>query len=330
MKGLETRGSEFDRIARYFAPLAASFPGAFGLKDDAAVIAAADGAELVITTDTIVEGVHFIGTELPCQIAAKLLRVNLSDLAAMGARPKAYTLNIALPEIVDDAWLESFTQGLAEDQARFHITLIGGDSVGTRGPIVLTLTAIGEVEAGTALKRAGARAGDIVFVSGTIGDGALGLRAAQGKLDRLSASARAALIDRYRCPRPRVALGLQLLAIAHAAADISDGLVADLGHVTRASGVGASIRLDSIPLSAAAQSAFATDPSLNEIILAGGDDYELVFCVPPEKSDAIEALAQEIDLPLTAIGEVHSGSGVDVFDANGCTVTLSRHGFVHG
>ncbi len=323
------RSSEFDRIARYFAPLAASFPGAFGLTDDAAVIAPADGTELVVTTDTIVAGVHYIGDEAPDLIAAKLLRVNLSDLAAMGSRPCAYTLNIALPSSIDDLWLEAFARGLAEDQETFGVTLIGGDSVSTPGPPVFTLTAFGEVPFGAAVRRAGARPGDLVFVSGSIGDGALGLRARQGNLGGLSDLHRTALAERYQKPVPRIELGKRLPGLANAAADVSDGLAADLGHIASASEVAMTIKAASVPLSPAARAALCTDARLIETILSGGDDYELIFCVPPDLSCAVATLAKEFSLPLTKLGVVTRGSGVEILDEDGNPVLLATSGFRH-
>jgi len=321
---------EFARIARFFAPLAAAYPGAFGLRDDAAILAPSAGAELVVTTDTIVEGVHYIGDEAPALIAAKLLRVNLSDLAAMGARPRAYTLNIALPAKVDDSWLAGFSAGLAADQEAYAITLIGGDSVATPGPATLSLTAFGEVPAGAALRRDAARIGDAVYVSGTIGDGALGLRAARGVLPGLAAPDAAALIARYREPQPRTMLGPRLRGLAHAAADISDGLVADLGHIAEASGVSAVVRADAVPLSPAARAALAAAPGLLAVVLGGGDDYELIFTAPRSAAPALQALARELDLPIAAIGEIASGAGVRVLDARGAPMTIARAGYVHG
>ncbi len=330
MKRAATRSGEFDRIARYFAPLAESHPGAFGLRDDAAVIAPQTGHEFVVTTDTIVAGVHYIGDEPPALVASKLLRVNLSDLAAMGAEPHAYTLNIALSSDTDDRWVEGFASGLAEDQAHFGIVLIGGDSVGTPGPNVFTLTAFGEVPVGGALRRVGACVGDTVYVSGTIGDGALGLRALRNRLGGLSAKEHETLAGRYRRPEPRLALGRRLSGIVHAAADISDGLVADLTHIADASGVAAIIDAALVPLSSAAHRAITADGSLLKIILSGGDDYELVFCAPTENDSALQVLAAEIGLPLTAVGSIHQGAGVRVFDVDGAEIELDRLGFAHG
>lgn len=321
---------EFGRIAKYFAPLTASFPGAFDLRDDAAVLSPRSGCELVVTTDTVVQGVHYLGDETPDLIAAKLLRVNLSDLAAMGASARAYTLNIALPPETGDVWVERFAAGLAAEQQRFNIALIGGDSVSTAGPAVLTVTAYGEVPSGCALRRAGAAVGDIVFVSGTIGDGALGLRALRNQLNGVSEDGKDYLADRYRRPQPRLALGGRLVGMAHAAADVSDGLVADLNHIAAASGVGAIVEAASVPLSDAARMALAADSALLETALTGGDDYELVFCVAKDSVTAAGRLAKELEVPLTAIGRVVEGDGVRVQDAAGTEIPLRRPGFTHG
>ncbi len=320
---------EFERIASFFAPLAADFPGALGLLDDAAVMRPAEGCQFVVTTDTIVAGVHYIGDEPPGLVAQKLLRVNLSDIAAKGARPVAYTLNIALPSEIDDDWLERFTAGLAADQRRFGIALAGGDSVSTPGPVTLTITAIGEVTVGAELRRSGARPGDVVYVTGTIGDGALGLKVLRGGLAGLSEAHRAALTDRYRLPQPRVACGPRLVGLAHGSIDVSDGLVADLGHVAEVSGVAAVVEAASVPLSAAGAAALALDPALRESVLGGGDDYELLFTAPAEAADRIAALAAELGLPITAIGRIESGRGVRVRDAEGADIQLRVTGFTH-
>jgi thiamine-monophosphate kinase len=320
---------EFERIARLFAPLAADFPGALGLTDDAALIRPGDGCELVVTTDTIVSGVHYIGDEAPGLVARKLLRVNLSDLAAMGAVPRAYTLNIALPSSLEDDWLEAFVEGLAADQKEFGISLAGGDSVSTPGPVTLTVTAFGEVPAGKALRRSGARPGDIVYVTGTVGDGALGLRARKGQLGALAAEHRDYLAERYGLPRPRVACGPRLVGIAHAAVDISDGLVADLAHIAETSGVAATVEATSVPLSGAAAAALELEPALREAVLAGGDDYELLFTAPGDARDAVASLATELGLAISAIGRIDDGSGVRVMDADGREISLPAPGFVH-
>ena len=325
-----SQSGEFDRIARYFAPLARSYPEAFGLKDDAAVIEPTLGTKLVVTTDTIVAGIHYVGDEAPELIAAKLLRVNLSDLAAMGATPRAYTLNVALPTEIDDCWLEAFTDGLADDQARFNVVLIGGDSVGTTGPVVLSLTGYGEVPASGAVLRSAAQPGDNVYVSGTIGDGALGLRVVKGHLPGLPERDADALIARYQKPEPRLGLIRRLAQKSVlAAADISDGLVADLSHIADASGVAMLIRADAVPLSHAARYALNRDTELLATILSGGDDYEVAFCVPSDAEEIVQAIARESGVQVTAIGVVESGSGVRVLEAGGSEIEFESMGFTH-
>ncbi len=324
------KSGEFARIERIFAPLAAHHSGALGLADDAALIRCGPGREIVATTDTLVAGVHFLGDESPEAIAAKLLRVNLSDLAAMGARPVAYLLAMALPSEISDAWLKRFADGLRADQEQFGLGLIGGDSVATAGPITLTVCALGEVEAGRALRRSGARPGDIVFVSGTIGDGALGLRAAMGELGDLAACQREALVRRYRIPEPRVDLGQRLVGLASAAVDVSDGLVADLGHIAATSGVGAEVEASRVPLSPAAAAVLDRRPKLIETVLTGGDDYELVFTAAEDRADAVIALAGALGLPVTAIGRIVRRRGVRVLDVSGRAMRLRHTGWRHG
>ncbi len=313
---------EFARIDRFFKPLSRGFTGALGLEDDAGLIAAPAGEALAVTTDAMVEGVHYPAGEDPARLARKLLRVNLSDLAAMGARPLAYTLTTALPAGVTEDWLAAFAAGLEEDQGRYGIHLLGGDSVSTPGPAMLSVTAFGSVREARALRRAGALVGDDVFVSGSVGDAALGLLAVRGELDGLAAPARAALAGRYRLPEPRGALGPRLIGLAHAAVDLSDGLVGDLGHICAASGVAARIEAARVPLSDAGRAAVAADPALLPVALAGGDDYELAFTAPPSAADALGALAADLDLPLTRIGTIGAGGGVTVVDSDGQTLTL--------
>ena len=322
---------EFELIARYFAPLAEAAPGAQGLLNDAAVFDPARADSLVLTLDTMVEGVHFLAADPPGLIGRKLLRVNLSDLAAMGARPRGYLLATAFPKDLDEAWIAAFAAGLAEDQAVFGIALYGGDTVSTPGPLTLSLTAFGEVPQGRALSRAGARAGDLVYVSGTIGDGALGLRVLRGEYPALTAAERAALAARYQLPEPRLALGEALAAqgLASAAIDVSDGLVADLAHITQASGVAAEVEAGSVPLSPAARAALSSDPALLPGLLSGGDDYELLFSAAPERAGELADLAQALDLPLAPIGRLLAGSGVRVLYQKGREMDLSETGWRH-
>lgn len=313
---------EFDRINRFFKPLSKGYPGALDLSDDAGLLTVPPGRELVVTTDAMVESVHYLPGEPASRLARKLLRVNLSDLAAMGARPLAYTLTTALPTQFDPAWLADLAEGLAADQELFGLHLLGGDSVSTPGPPLLSVAAFGSVETGRALRRSGARVGDRIFVSGTLGDGALGLLAARGDLSQLGSGHRDALAARYHLPMPRLDLGHSLVGLATAAMDVSDGLPGDLAHICRASAVGARIQADRVPMSDAALAALAVYPALRPVALAGGDDYELLFTVPPSAVSAVAAVAQALDLPLTDIGEIVSGGASEILEKDGNLLKL--------
>jgi thiamine-monophosphate kinase len=319
--------SEFERIARFFAPLAA--PGALGLVDDVALIDGPPGEQYVLKTDAIVEGVDFPPGTPPDLVAQKLLRINLSDLAAKGAAPVGYLLVTALPRSLGEDWLAGFAAGLAKDQATYGIGLLGGDMSAIDGPISLTLAAIGRVAAGRAVLRSGARAGDFVYVSGTLGDAALGLAVLQGRLALPDATAREFLIDRYHLPQPRLELGQRLAGIAHAMLDISDGLVADLGHLCAASGVAAVVETAQLPLSAAAQPAVRSERQWLMAALGGGDDYELLFAAPAGAAAEIARVAQETGVAVTAIGRIESGSGVRVLDADGAPLAVPSAGYHH-
>jgi thiamine-monophosphate kinase len=318
---------EFERIARFFAPLAA--PGALKLLDDVAIIPGPPGEQYVLTTDAIVEGVHFLANDPADQVAQKLLRVNLSDLASKGATPVGYLLTTALPRERDEIWLERFAAGLARDQKEFRIGLLGGDSVATTGPVTLSVTAVGLVHAGEAMLRSAAKPGDIVFVSGTLGDGAIGLRVLRGELPKLGVRHRDFLEGRYRLPRPRLELGRRLVGVAHAMMDISDGLVADLRHICEASGVGAVVEEPRLPLSPAAQAAIAVDASLLAAPLVGGDDYELLFTAPADAFDAIANIARETSVPVGPIGHVEPGGSVRVIDERGAPIVMAEGGYRH-
>ncbi|HXV23029.1 MAG TPA: thiamine-phosphate kinase [Alphaproteobacteria bacterium] len=318
---------EFDLIRRYFAPLAG--PGALSLTDDAAVIEPRPGWSMVATVDTVLSGVHFLPQDPPDLVARKALRVNLSDLAAMGAEPLGYLLVTALPPDTEESWLERFTQGLALDQAEFAISLLGGDTAATPGPLSVTITALGQVEAGRALLRSTARRGDGVYVSGTLGDGAFGLKLAKGGGVRLREGDRAFLLDRYRLPRPRVALGRRLVGIATAAIDLSDGLAADLGHVCEASGLGARIEGPRVPLSDAARAMIAIGEGSVTEAITGGDDYELLFTAPPQAEPALAQIAAKLDLPLTRLGALCKEPGVVALDDAGHTLPLGTGGYRH-
>lgn len=325
---------EFELIARFFAPLAKDFPGALGLTDDVALLDIPAGRRLVVTVDAIVAGVHFLPDDPPDAIARKLMRVNLSDLAAKGAEPYACLLALSLPHGVTEAWLAQFAQGLAADAKAFAMPLIGGDTTATPGPLTLSLTAFGLVGDGSGqepgpMLRSGARVGDRIFVSGTIGDGVLGLRAARGEHQDLAAPVQAYLIDCYRMPVPRLALGRGLASVAHAAMDVSDGLVADLGHICDASGVGAEIQAALLPLSDAARIVLARQPALLAQLLSGGDDYELLFTADAADSDRIAAIAAAAGVPVTEIGAIVPGKGVSVSDALAREMTLDSGGYRH-
>lgn len=318
---------EFGRIGRFFAPLAG--PGGLGLTDDAALFDCPPGRRLVVTADAIVAGVHYLPDDPPDLVARKLLRVNLSDLAAMGARPRHYLLTTALPATLGDEWVERFAKGLGEDQSRFGIDLLGGDSVATPGPAVLSLTAIGEVAAGAEIRRGGALPGDRVWVSGAIGDAGLGLAVLKGEYRMLSDEHRAALTTRYRLPEPRTALGPRLAGIAHAMIDVSDGLLADLGHICAASTVAATVAAASLPLSPAAAAVVAAAPEMRAALAAMGDDYELLFAAPAAMDDRVSGLAAELNLPITAIGTIEAGEGVRLVDPAGRAIDLDHAGYRH-
>lgn len=311
--------AEFGLIARHFRPLAG--PGALDLGDDAAVFAPPCGREMVVAADAIVAGVHFLPDDPPDLIGRKLLRTNLSDLAAMGAVPLGYLMTVSVPRTTDEAWFAGFSAGLAADQAAFGVFLLGGDTTSTTGPISLSLTVLGHVAPGSALRRAGARDGDGLWVSGTIGDGALGLLAARGEI----ADPEGWLADRYRLPRPRLALGQAVLGIAHAGMDVSDGLVQDTGHLCRAGGVGCVIEAGAVPLSPAARAAGRL-----VLCLTGGDDYELLLAVPPERDAALADAAARSDVPVTRIGTFQAGPPlVTVRASDGAPMSIAVGGWSH-
>jgi thiamine-monophosphate kinase len=318
---------EFDRIRQFFAPLAG--PGGLGLLDDAALIDCPAGSRLVATVDAIVCGVHYLPDDPPELVARKLLRVNLSDLAAMGARPRHYLLVTALPTSLDDAWLEKFSRGLGEDQARYGVDLLGGDSVATPGPAVLSLTAIGEVAAGSEIRRSTARVGDRIWVSGTIGDAGLGLAVLKGGYAALAGEHRDFLAGRFRLPQPRTALGPRLVRLAHSMIDVSDGLLADLDHICEASGVSAVVEAAALPLSPAARAAALLEPDLVPKLAGAGDDYELLFTAPAKATETLAALSAELGLPLTAIGTVAAGKGVRLVDPEGQPIAVQTKGYRH-
>jgi thiamine-monophosphate kinase len=318
-------------IARYFRPIATD-PGAFGLGDDAAILKASSD-EIVVTTDAIVEGVHFLPDDPPDTIARKALRVNLSDLAAKGAAPAGFVLTLAL-RAADDTWLAPFARGLDEDATTFGCPLLGGDTVSTPGPLMISITAFGRIAPGRMVHRRGAKPGDRVVVTGTIGDAALGLDILRGGAVATAladdATAGQALVGRYRIPQPRTALAAAVRNHASAAMDVSDGLAGDLAKLCDVSGVSAAIDAPSIPLSASAANLLARGAVGIESIVSGGDDYE-ILCTIPE--DRFETFAQEARLAaaaMTSIGTIIAGTAVPRFlDAQGRTISLPRLSYSH-
>jgi thiamine-monophosphate kinase len=312
---MEHRYTEDEIIADVFAPIAGR--GALGLKDDAALLPPSTD-ELVATTDAIIAGVHFFADDAPALVAKKALRVNLSDLAAKGAEPLGILLTLALPPDWTNDWLAAFASGLAEDARAFGAPLLGGDTASTPGPLMISITALGKTPPGRFVARSGARAGDGIYVSGTIGDAALGLalRRDSRLAERLSRQSRDYLLDRYLLPRPRLTLIGALRAHASAAMDVSDGLAGDLAKLVKASAVGALVELPRIPLSPAAREAIGVDAELYDVALTGGDDYEILCCAPSSAASAFEAAARACLAPVERIGEIVAEQGApDFLDA---------------
>jgi thiamine-monophosphate kinase len=331
---MSERPSEDELIATYFAPLAG--PCGLGLRDDAAVLSLAPTEDLVLTTDLLVAGVHFFAEDPPALIAKKSLRVNLSDLAAKGARPLGFLLGLALPRDWTSRWLASFAAGLGEDGAAFACPLIGGDTSMTPGPLTIAITALGAVPKGAMVPRAGAVAGDLLYVSGTIGDAALGLKLRESHetppswQSLLSAAAKACLADRYLLPQPRLSLAEALRENAHAAMDVSDGLAGDLAKMLRLTDMTAEIALARIPFSSAAAEALRADPGLAETLLSGGDDYEIICAVPPDRAAAFETLASAVGIAVAPIGTAREGTEPPSFRCpDGAFLRLARPSFRH-
>ena len=319
--------SEDSLIARYFRPLA-MHSGAFGLTDDAAVLQA-HGDDIVVTTDAIVEGVHFLSGDPADTIARKALRVNLSDLAAKGAVPAGFVLTLALRQ-PDHDWLAEFSRGLGEDAGTFQCPLLGGDTVSTPGPLMISITAFGRVPPGTMVRRSGAAIGDRVVVTGTIGDACLGLAVLQDRLRTDDAAARGYLVDRYRVPRPRNALAIAVRDHAGAAMDVSDGLAGDLAKLCAASSVSAIVETSAVPLSAPAAALLAQGMTGYEAILSGGDDYEILCCVPERRFADFARDAQAAGVAVATIGSICTGSAPPRFvDSAGRDIALTRLSYSH-
>jgi thiamine-monophosphate kinase len=315
-------------IARFFKPLA-THPGALGLSDDAAFLTPPAGFDLVLTTDAIVGGVHFFPEDAADTVAGRALRVNLSDLAAKGARPLGFLLSLALPREIGEQWLEGFAQGLRADADLFGCPLFGGDTDRTPGPIVVSIAMFGIVPEGTMVRRAGAKARDRVFVTGTIGDAALGVMMRNGKRWKLDEPQRQHLLSRYLVPQPRNALAEAVRIHASAAMDISDGLAGDFGKLCRVSGVAADVDVARVPLSEAARAVIAANPDAVESVLTGGDDYEIICTVPPAKAGSFQAAAGAANVAVSEIGEIKSGEGTRFIAADGRALTFKRASYSH-
>jgi thiamine-monophosphate kinase len=326
----DDKSSAEDRlIARHFAPLA-THPGALGLSDDAAFIKPPPGCDLVLQADALVGGVHFFPDDAAHMIASKALRMNLSDLAAKGAKPLGFLLSLALPKELGDDWLSDFANGLRGDAVLFGCPLFGGDTTRTPGPAMISIAMFGSVPEGTMVRRAGAKPGDLVFVSGTIGDAALGLYLRRGDTTwKLDAAQRQHLVSRYLLPQPRNALAEAVRTHASAAMDVSDGLAGDLAKLCRVSEVAADIDAARVPHSDAAEAAMAADPAARETALTGGDDYEILCTVPPAKVESFRAAAQVAQVPVSEIGVVAAGKGVRFLDAQGKPLNFKRTSFSH-
>jgi thiamine-monophosphate kinase len=320
-------------IARYFRPLA-RHPGALALSDDAAVFSPPAGTDILLKTDAIVGGVHFLPDDPAGDIARKALRVNLSDLAAKGGEPAGFLLSLVLPKGVPEHWLADFSAGLKADAETYRCPLMGGDTDHTPGPITISIAAIGILPHGSMVKRRGARAGDRVFVSGTIGDAALGLRLRRGAAEvaawKLDAAERDHLVGRYRLPQPRGAIAGILRRHASAAMDVSDGLAGDFAKLCAVSGVSGAVEAAQVPLSDPARKALASDASLISAILGGGDDYEIIATVPKEKAEAFRRDCAGVGVAVGDIGEITEGQEPPQFlGRNRKPIELERLSYTH-
>lgn len=316
---------EFDLIAKYFAPLAGD--EGLGLQDDAACLPARPGFDMIVSKDVLVEGTHFLKGASATGLAQKALGVNISDLAAKGAVPSAYFVGLVLPTDCSAEWIQAFAEGLALGQKRFGLSLAGGDTTtsnAAEAALFISITVVGYVPQGQMIQRAGASAGDDIYVTGTLGDAALGLLGLLGKLGDDPFPT-----DRYDLPQPRVSVGVALGGIASAAADVSDGLLADLGHICTVSGVGATVQQGLLPLSDAASAALKADEALHSYIYSGGDDYEIIFTAPTGKHQEIRDLSTEVCVPITKIGTVEKTKGIRLVDTEGKIVHTNCVGYQH-
>ncbi|MBV1934126.1 MAG: thiamine-phosphate kinase [Parvibaculaceae bacterium] len=326
----QSSGHEFDLIATLLAPLTANTPEALGLKDDAAVLQPPEGHDLILTKDAIVEGVHYFPTDPPEQIAQKLMRVNLSDLAAKGANPLGCLLAAGWPAKTSRSWQEAFVRGLGADQESFGLRLMGGDTVSVPGAAFFSLTAFGSVPHGKMVQRTGAQVGDVIFVSGTIGDGFGGLQVGLDQADDLSTEACDALLARYRLPTPRMSLAPLLRRFAHSAIDVSDGLIADLGHLCAASSVGAQVRIADVPFSTGGREGLSRGLWTWADLVSGGDDYEILAVIPPSRAILFQQEALDLGQDVHPIGTIVAAQdGLSILDPEGLYADIPRTGYQH-
>lgn len=341
------KGSESDArlhgeeaiIQEYLAPLAAGYPGAFGLTDDCAAFTPTPGHDLVVKTDPVASGIHFLSDDPPADIAWKALAVNVSDLAAKGAVPRAYLMALSFPEAPTRDWMTAFADGFAQAQAAFGMHLVGGDTDRRPGPITISITVLGEVPTGRMVRRGTAKPGDVLFVTGALGEATLGLAllrepalAARWAIDEAAVQA---AVRKYRRPQPRLALRDALRRYASAAMDLSDGLAKDLGRMCRASGTGATVSIETVPRCAVGRAAVAIEPERWNDVIAGGDDYEVMIAVDADKANEFEAAAnasgRAVSEPfgVTRIGAINATGKVTFLDRNGDSFALSRTGWDH-
>ena len=328
-------GGEEAIIQGFLAPLAVGYPGAFGLRDDCAAITPTPGHDLIVKTDPVAEGVHFSSGDAPEDIGWKALAVNVSDLAAKGATPRAYLMALSFPEAPTSDWMQRFARGLGDAQAAFGMHLIGGDTDRRPGPITISITVFGEVPTGAMVQRGTAKAGDLLYVSGTLGSAAVGLAVKQDPNLAATWGLDAANVDDLRArlhrPQPRLQLASALRAHASAAMDLSDGLAKDLDRMCRASGVGAIVRLAAVPMSAGVARVVAADPTRWAAVVASGDDYEVLAAVAPTEAAAFEHAARLAapDIPMSCVGAMTAGTGVLLEHADGIPLLLDRTGWEH-
>lgn len=316
---------EFNIIEKYFLPLARGHKEVAGFQNDAAVLDISFGKQLVVTSDTLTAGTHFFDNQSAETIAKKALRTNLSDLAAMGAKPYCYQLCLSLPE-PDEAWIEEFTNALKSDQLRYGVFLSGGDTTSTNGPLSISITAMGLVEEGKAVLRSGAEVGDLIFLTGSVGDAYCGLQSLRGEMTDVPKPC----VDAYCVPEILIDFGAQIGELVSAGLDISDGLIADLGHIAKASSLTAVLELDSINFSAEVQDLIESGQVTKEALLSGGDDYQLLLTVRSDKAEALEKIAKSCNVSLQQIGIIQEGEGeVLVLDENGLPIEFGYTGWQH-